>query len=298
MPKKLQTPFSTRQYMLSRDFELYYYSDNQLTTVNSHSHSYYEFYIFLEGQLTMYVDNTPLSPKTGDVLLIPPQIPHHAVNQDPSVPYRRFVFWVSCNYFHQLEQLSPSYSYLMHHALNSHWYQFHYDIVNFHTLQGKLFRLIEEMHSQHYGREAMISLNVCDLILYLNRTAYEQAHPHTPHMKQKLYEGLLQYIEGHLDEDLTLEHLARNFYVSKYHIAHVFKENLGISIHQYITKKRLAMCRDAILSNTEIQKGYLMYGFKDYSSFFLAFRKEYGLSPKEYKELFSSQSNVSSIGLK
>ena len=44
--------------------------------------------------------------------------------------------------------------------------------------------------------------------------------------------------------------------------------NFGISIHQYITKKRLSMCRDAILSNENITKIYLMYGFKDYTSFF------------------------------
>ena len=45
------------------------------------------------------------------------------------------------------------------------------------------------------------------------------------------------------------------------------------------------MCRDAILSDNNISKAYLLYGFKDYSSFFRAFKKEYGLSPKEYKEI-------------
>ena len=72
--------------------------------------------------------------------------------------------------------------------------------------------------------------------------------------------------------------------MSKYHIAHIFKENTGISIHQYIMKKRLAACRDAILSNISITKAYLMFGFKDYSSFYRAFKKEFGISPKEYKD--------------
>ena len=45
MKKNLQTRFSTRQYMLSREFEIYYYKDASLSGVDSHSHDYYEFYL-------------------------------------------------------------------------------------------------------------------------------------------------------------------------------------------------------------------------------------------------------------
>ncbi len=46
MKKNLQTQFSARQYMLSRDFEIYFYSDKSLSKVDAHSHDYYEFYFF------------------------------------------------------------------------------------------------------------------------------------------------------------------------------------------------------------------------------------------------------------
>lgn len=43
MKKNLKTAFSTRQYMLSKDFEIYYYDDSKLLNVNDHTHDYYEF---------------------------------------------------------------------------------------------------------------------------------------------------------------------------------------------------------------------------------------------------------------
>lgn len=46
MKKELRTQFLTRQHMVSKDFEIYYYSDTTLLKVENHAHNYYEFYFF------------------------------------------------------------------------------------------------------------------------------------------------------------------------------------------------------------------------------------------------------------
>lgn len=294
MKNKLQTTFHPRQYMLSKDFEIYYYNDchdDRLRyKVQNHSHDYYEFYFFLEGNVSILIDGTEYPLKAGNMVLIPPGITHRAIIHDTNVPYRRFVFWISEAFCWQLQKESRDYVYLTEKAREDGHCIFHYDMVVFHTLQSKIFQLLEEIHSEHFGKSSKILLCVRDLLLQLNRAAFEQENPKAKKEASSLYQNLLQYMEAHFDEELSLDLLAQEFYVSKYHISHVFKENLGLSVHQYLTKKRLLMCRDAILGQGKISEVYQRYGFQDYSSFFRSFKKEFGMSPKKYKELCSQGS--------
>lgn len=285
MKRSLQTSFLTRQHMLSESFELYYYSDRTLDAVDWHSHDYYEFYFFLEGDVEIQIGDRTYPVQEGDILMIPPAQQHRPVIHSFRVPYRRFVFWISQTYCAHLRKLSDAYVYLIDCAVQNRQYCLHTDRITFNEIQSRLIRLLEEMQAEEFGRDAQLPLLVNDLILSLNRLLYRQHNPKSRSVEQSLYQQITLFIEEHLDEDLSLARLAGEFFVSRYYIAHMFKDKLGMSIHQYITKKRLARCRQAILGSQSISEVYESFGFGDYSSFYRAFKKEYGISPKDFRDM-------------
>jgi AraC family transcriptional regulator len=95
---------------------------------------------------------------------------------------------------------------------------------------------------------------------------------------------LVQYIEEHLDDDISLSSLARLVRLSPFHFSRAFKQSFGLPPHRYLTSRRIDRAKDLLadreLSVTEIGLGV---GFSETSSFTAAFRKVTGETPSEYR---------------
>ncbi len=284
MQKKLYTDFNKRQYMQAPDYEIFYYNDKNLDHVSPHSHDYYEFYFFMEGDVTYMVDGNTYPFAPGDYLLIPPGLPHYPIFAPGSKTYRRFVLWISKEYYEELCGRSSDFSYSFDYVQQKRSYRFRTDFITYQNIQGKLLDMIEEKNSSKPFGDINMQLMLSSFLIQLNRITYDIANQIKPEYRNVLYLNICDYINRHLADDLSLDFLSEFFYVSKYHISHTFKENMGISLHQYILSKRLQACKNGILSGMPFAKVVEQYGFGDYTSFYRAFKKEYGVSPKEFKK--------------
>lgn len=287
MRKNIRTAFNPRQYMLSEDYEIFYYSDAEFRSVGMHSHDYYEFYLYEEGSVTMDIEDTSYPLRTGDLVLVPPGSEHRARVFSSEKPYRRFVFWISVPYCEMLTKDSPDCTWLIRHTETEKTYIYHFSETDFHSVQAKMVRILEEISSRRFGRDTYLRIAVNDLLLDLSRRVYETLNTGYTDSERDTFSALLAYIDQHLSDDLRLEQLAAKFFLSKFYIAHTFKDRLGLSVHRYIQKKRLDAVRNAVMNGESVSDACREYGFTDYSVFYRAFRKEYGMSPSEYRTIAS-----------
>ncbi|MBR2343494.1 MAG: helix-turn-helix transcriptional regulator [Clostridia bacterium] len=90
---------------------------------------------------------------------------------------------------------------------------------------------------------------------------------------------VLRYIDDNIYSDLSLDTLARVFFVSKHYLCRAFKENNGISVHSYLTQRRVMHARELIKGGESAASAAYKVGFGDYSAFYRAYVKINGVSP-------------------
>ena len=120
------------------------------------------------------------------------------------------------------------------------------------------------------------------LILFLRACAQSDQVRRKQKAKNLPMDDVFRFIHGHLAEDLSLQRLEKEFYVSGEHISRMFKKAAGISLHAYITKSRIDLSKKYILQGDPIKEVFSRCGFGSYNHFFKAFKKECGMTPKEY----------------
>jgi AraC-like DNA-binding protein len=96
---------------------------------------------------------------------------------------------------------------------------------------------------------------------------------------------VLQYIEDHLGRKITLEEVARHFFVSESTITQLFRRKMGDSFYHCVTQRRLIAAKTLIAKGISMEDVSEQVGFADYSAFYRAFKKEYGISPAQYRKL-------------
>lgn len=94
-----------------------------------------------------------------------------------------------------------------------------------------------------------------------------------------LVSDIIEYLNAHLSERLTLDKLAATFFVSKYHLCRTFKRATGATVLEYLTQKRVLLARTLLSQGLPPSAAACQCGFGDYSTFYRSYHRLTGQAP-------------------
>ena len=128
-----------------------------------------------------------------------------------------------------------------------------------------------------------------EFLIYLTQAVNDKkiGYVHQDKKNEKIVQ-VMDYIAAHLTEKLTIPSIARACFLSPDYIMHLFKEETGLSIGQYITTKRLQKARHLIEEGRALTTVCYDCGFTHYSTFYRAWKKQYAIAPKYSNQILDS----------
>lgn len=281
--KKRTHEYQTRQYMLSSDYEIYHYLNSDIRSINIHHHDFYEFYFFISGDVTYLIEGKSYKLEPGNIVLINSKELHQAVINSEEAYYERIVLWINKAFLKKLSNDETDLS-LCFEGFNKKNVM-STDIEQQKNIRFILNKLVDLENYQGIGYELLYKAYITELMVHINNLAFNESVELSVDMKKSnLIDGIIEYINNHIEEDITVDQIAEQFYLSKFHLSREFKKYTGTTIHRYIVQKKLIEAKELILKEVPIIDVYKQCGFGDYSNFFRAFKNEYGITPKQYYE--------------
>ena len=253
------------------------------STVSLHSHQYIEIlYCRTSANVEYLIGSNRYRLQKGDIVFVPPGVSHRPILPEKlTVPYERDVLWISQEFAEYLSAIFPDETAQLRdrsipiRTAGTRW-----------EFLGDLFRngVLEE-EGKRPGWDAAVMGNTMTILAHMKRAYIERSAGTMKAEKPELLDRVTAHIEQHYPERITVDDLARRFYVSNSSISHTFKQKMGVSLYRYITQRRLIAAKTLIAQKVPMEEIARRVGFADYSTFYRAFKQEFGISPRRFSQL-------------
>ena len=233
-----------------------------------HTHNLFELLYFISGDATYIIEDRKYKLRKGDLIFVRPT-KYHFIQIDSSLRYERYDILFSpdtCNF--SLPFL-PSDTEVI-------------NLLSDPVADGIFKRM--DYYAQHLGGKELaevMKLLIRELFYCVSIDVKK-----TEGAEFSVVNPLLSKALGLINENLfsirDMSEVAAALFVSESYLFRLFKSELKQSPKKYIVNKRLLAAQSMIVGGESPTSVYEKCGFGDYTAFFRAFRKEYGLSPREY----------------
>ncbi len=256
-----------------------YYSEVKNQDTSIHVHDCCEVLLCLSGGNSFLIDGIPYEVKDGDLFILN-QFEPHKIAADSEQIFARFVLQIHPEYLYTNSTKDTD--------LSRCFYTRGEGISNRISLTDSEIAQLEQLfisfrRDNGFGDDIIKNAAINKMLVLVNQYFMKRAKADfTVYQGDETIMNTIRYINTHFAEDLSLEHLAKNAYVSVNQLCKLFKNRFGTTVAKYIMSKRISEAKKLLLKGTSVSETALSCGFSDYANFIRVFKKFVGVSPGKY----------------
>lgn len=272
----MNTAYEKRGYLLE-DFRLFHLRDAQGIQLDYHYHEFCKLLLLLSGSGSYAVEGRRYLLKPGDLVLLGSHCIHRP-EFEPGLPYERIILYISPAFLQRESagdcRLEDCFSGRDSHVLRL-------PEARRQRLFQQVAELEQELSGTRFGREIVCNSRLLQLMVEIARCRQQEGTqlPSPIRPTDSTVRAILSYLNQHLTEEITIDALAEQFYLSKYHMMRRFRDQTGITIHNYLNERRLFLARELLTQGAASTEVCYQAGFGSYSSFSRAYSKLFGTTP-------------------
>ncbi len=266
---------------IKKRLDVQHFIDTQPKSAPFHCHEDYEIFVFISGDTDFYVESIRYQPQRGQIMIINDRESHRA-DYHGKIPYERYAI----HFDHKpIRDLCTPQTNLLACFQNRKIGCDNMVFVNEEQLETvielaeKLFHVFTR---PSFGHDVLTLSYLTELLVLIN----DGFHLHKPDLSpapSAFIAKVMQYMECHLEEDMTIAGLARHFSIDHYYLSHLFKKETGLTIHHYILLKKIAIAKEVLAQGASVSHACTQAGFNDYTNFIRTFKKLTGCTPHKFR---------------
>ncbi|HJC58421.1 MAG TPA: AraC family transcriptional regulator [Candidatus Eisenbergiella intestinipullorum] len=270
---------------LDHDFRMFHLKEEGPLEVASHYHDFDKVLLFLGGNAAYSIEGRRYELRPFDIVLVNAGQLHRPIVQEGS-PYERIIIYISTGFLAGYRTDSCDLRFCFQEAQKRRGNVLRMENLEKSSLYYGIRRLEQSFQEQDYGQELYQRVLFLEFMILLNRALlHNRVNYLENRVSNQKIASIIDYINDHLSEEITVDGLAERFFLSRSHLMHLFKAETDYSVGAYINEKRLLLSKSLIQNGMPATEACYESGFRDYSTFCRAFRKKYQTTPRNAGKL-------------
>lgn len=271
-------------FAVNEPYELFYKKDIATSPVGAHTHNVAEIYLTLSDLPDALLNDTVSRINKGSLIIIPPFCVHQLYHEK-GVDYERYIMNVDTEWIKYI---------LSNCKINAGYINkadkpliIALDENQLRNVTYNMNRFISVQQKKSIASIALF-LELYDEIDCLIRNTQKNDTFERPVVTsaQERVNEIIAYINSNLMEEISVEKIAKHFYLNKDYISRLFSKHTHTTIGRYIALQRISRAQEMLRIGKTVTQVQELMGYSSYAHFFKTFLKHTGISPSRYRKQF------------